>query len=364
MAALLAIVLAFQQAVVAPLTAPLTALDARWVLPFDTPPVAPPGFDASTAYVPLKGGQLVAVDLDRGVVRWRLDVATALTPATGGGLVFTTSDTTIEARDAQTGARIWSAALPGGAAAPLYWDTGWLLASTSSGDLAAFRAADGTLVWRQPLGAPLSTAPAPALDRLYLPLADGRLVAVALATGETIWSQRVSGRITSLVGLDDQLVFGTTEKYVVSVDLLRGRERWKWRVGGDVAGLPAADDKRIYFASRDNVLRAVDRNSGNLRWKAMLSSRPASGPLSLPNAVMVPLGSSEIGAFEPTTGKPLTPIKAAGELGSQPFIRTTARLTSPRLIAVSRDGQLQAFGLRFEPPFVQLDVLPGAPAVP
>lgn len=360
MAALLAIVLAFQQAVVAP----LTALDARWVLPFDSPPVAPAGFDASTAYVPLKGGQLVAVDLDRGLVRWRLDVATALTPATGGGLVFTTSGTTIEARDAQTGAIKWSAALPGGAAAPLYWDTGWLLASTASGDLAALRGTDGTLVWRQALGAPLSTAPAPALDRLYLPLADGRLVAVSLATGETIWSQRVTGRITALVGLDDQLVFGTSEKYVVSVDLQRGRERWKWRVGGDVAGLPVADDKRIYFASRDNMLRAVDRGNGNLRWKAILPSRPAGGPLRLANAVLVPLVSSEISGFEPETGKALAPVKAAGELGSQPFLRTTARLTSPRLITVSRDGQLQAFGLRFEPPFAQLEVLPGAPSLP
>lgn len=360
MAVFLAIALAFQQAVVAP----LTALDARWVVPFDTPPAAPAGFDASTAYVPLKGGQLVAVDLDRGVVRWRLDVATALTPATGGGMVFTTSTTTIEARDAQTGATKWSAALPGGAAAPLYWDTGWLLASTASGDLAAFRANDGTLVWRQALGAPLSTAPAPALDRLHLPLADGRLVAVSLATGETIWTQRVIGRITALVALDEQLVFGTSEKYVVSLDLERGRERWKRRVGGDVAGLPAADDKRIYFASRDNVLRAVDRGNGNLRWKAILPSRPAGGPLRLPNAVMMPLVSSEISGYEPETGKALTPIKAAGELGTQPFLRAAARMTQPRLIAVSRDGQLQAFGLRFEPPFAQLDVLPGAPAVP
>ena len=360
MAVFLAIALAFQQAVVAP----FTALDARWVVPFDTPPAAPAGYDASTAYVPLKGGQLVAVDLDRGIVRWRLDVATTLTPATGGGMVFTTSGTTIEARDAQTGAIRWSAALQGGAAAPLYWDTGWLLASTSSGDLAAFRAIDGTLVWRQPIGAPLSTAPAPALDRLYLPLADGRLVAVALTNGETIWTERVAGRITALVGFDDQLVFGTTGKYVVSVDLVNGRERWKWRVGGDVAGLPAADDKRIYFASRDNVLRAVDRSNGNLRWKAILASRPASGPLRLPDAVLVPLVSSEISGFEPTTGKALTAVKAAGELGSQPFLRATARRTSPRLIAVSRDGQLQAFGLRFEPPFAPLDVLPGAPAVP
>ena len=356
----LAIALVLQEAV----ASPLTALDARWQVSFDTPPAAPAGYDASGAYVPLKGGQLVAVDLDRGVVRWRLDVPTAFTPATGEGLVFTTAENTIEARDARTGAVRWRAPLPGGAAAPLYWDTGWLLASTPSGDLAAFRASDGTLVWRQPLGAPLSAAPAPALDRLYLPLADNRLVAVALATGDTVWTRTLTGRIVALKGLDDQLVFGTTDKWVQSVDLERGRERWKWRVGGDVAGLPSADDKRIYFASRDNVLRAVDRKSGNLRWKAMLPSRPAGGPLRLPDAVMVPLVASEIPGFDPVTGKPSTTIKAAGELGSQPFLRPDARLTAPRLIVVSREGQLQAFGLRFEPPFMPLDVLPGAPAVP
>ena len=93
------------------------SFDARWVAAFDTPPAATPGFDATTAYVPLKGGQLVAVDLDRGTVRWRLDVATAFTPATGDGLVFTASEQTIEARDATTGASRWRAPLPGGAAA-------------------------------------------------------------------------------------------------------------------------------------------------------------------------------------------------------------------------------------------------------
>ena len=134
--------------------APVPAsFDARWVTAFETPPSAPPGFDATTAYVPLKGGQLVAVDLNRGTIRWRLDVATPFTPATGEGLVFTVSEQMIEARDAGTGATKWQTPLPGGAAAPLYWDTGWLLASTTAGELAAFRAKDGTLVWRRQLGA-------------------------------------------------------------------------------------------------------------------------------------------------------------------------------------------------------------------
>jgi outer membrane protein assembly factor BamB len=336
MAHFFALLLAVWQA---PATPPPVSFDARWVASFDTPPAATPGFDATTAYVPLKGGQLVAVDLDRGTVRWRLDVATAFTPATGDGLVFTASDQAIEARDAATGASRWRAPLPGGVAAPLYWDTGWLLASTTAGDLAAFRATDGTLVWRRQLGAPLISAPGPALDRLFLPLADNRLIAVRLANGETVWE-------------------------LISVSVTRGSERWKWRLGGDMAGVPTADDKRIYFASRDNIVRALDRKSGNLKWKADLASRPAGGPLRLNDLLVMPLVSSQIVGFDPASGKPTVTATAAGEIGVQPYVRLAVRQTSPQLITVRREGQLQGFGRRYEPIPQLLTELFGVPSVP
>ena len=53
-------------------------LDPRWAVTFASPPAASPGYDATTAYIPLKGGELVAVNLDRGTIRWRLDVATGV----------------------------------------------------------------------------------------------------------------------------------------------------------------------------------------------------------------------------------------------------------------------------------------------
>lgn len=363
MAQIFALLLAIIQTAPAP-TAPQVSLDARWVATFDTLPAAMPGFDASSAFVPLRGGQLVAVDLNRGTIRWQLDVATAFTPATGEGLVFTVTEQMIEARDAATGATKWRTPLPGGAAAPLYWDTGWLMASTTAGDLAAFRASDGTLVWRRQLGAPLVAPPGPALDRLFLPLADNRVVAVLLATGETAWERTFSAPVTALLALEDQLVFGTTAKEVMSIDVARGRDRWTWTLGGDMAGSPAADENGIYFASRDNFLRAVDRKSGNLKWKAGLSSRPAGGPLRLNNFLLMPLVSNQILGLDPKTGKPNATAAAAGEIGLQPYVRRDVRPTLPQLITVSREGQLQGFGRRFEPVPVPLGELPGAAAVP
>lgn len=361
-AALLAL---WQAAAAVPPTPAAPALDPRWVVTFDSPPAASPGYDASTAYIPLKGGHLVAVNLDRGTVRWRLDVVTPFTPATGEGLVFTVSEQTIEARDAQSGDVRWRTPLPGGAAVPLYYDTGWLLASTTSGDLAAMRASDGTVMWRRQLGSPLSGPPGPALDRLYLSLEDNRLLSALLTNGDTVWSRTLAARVTTMLALDDQLVVGTAGKQIMSVDLRNGRERWTWSIGGDISGRPSADEDHIYFAARDNVLRAVARGSGNLRWKANLGSRPAGGPLRILGAVFMPMVSSEIAAFDPVSGKPVTTVRAAGEIGVQPFFRDGTRFTSPVLITVSREGQLQGFGRRIEP-LPQAMPVPGfgSPAIP
>ena len=187
-----------------------------------------------------------------------------------------------------------------------------------------------------------STAPAPALDRLYLPLTDGRLVAVSLATGETIWTQRVTGRITALVGLDDQLVFGTTGKYVVSVDLQRGRERWS---GGSAATSPGC---RWPTTSGSTSPRATTCCAPSIAAAATcdgrrtLPSRPAGGPLRLPIAVLVPLVSSEISAFEPETGKALAADQGRRRDRLAAVLPRRARGSPlPRLITVSRDGQLQ-----------------------
>jgi outer membrane protein assembly factor BamB len=363
MAQIFAVLLALFQ-VQAP---PPASYDARWVMAFTALPAATPGFDASTAYVPLKPvefeagvteakpAELVAVDLDRG---------TLFTPATGDGLVFTATDDLIEARDAATGATKWRTALTGGVAAPLFFDTGWLLASTPAGDLAAFRASDGGLVWRRQLGAAIVATPGPALDRLFLPLADNRLVAVTLATGETVWERMLNAPITGLLALDDQLLFGTAAKDLLSVDLKRGRDRWKWQLGGDLAGIPSADSKRIYFASRDNLLRAVDRKSGNLRWKVDLGARPAGGPLTLTESLLMPLVSSQIVGFDLVSGKQSFTATAAGEIGLQPHVRREVRQTLPQLITVSREGRLQGFGRRYEPIPQLLPELLGVPTVP
>jgi outer membrane protein assembly factor BamB len=339
------------------------SLDVRWITADGEAVAAPPALDDEAVYVPMKRGQLVAFDLDSGRVRWAVDAETPWAPAVGDGRVFLAMSGGVRAVDASTGRVLWQRPLPAPAAAPPYWDTGWLIVSLAGGDLAAFRAADGELLWQAPLGSVAQTAPVPALAALYLGLADGRVVALDLATGRTLWTRPLDGTATGILALDDQIVVGTTARAVHSLDLTSGRSRWRWRVGGAAVGAAAADERTIYLVAYDHLLRAVDRRSGNLRWRRALPHRPAGSPLLAGRLVLVPSLSTEIAAYDAATGAPALAIASAGEVAGETRMRHGGTAAGTRLLAVSVEGRLLAFAPRVEPVPAALEALPGV-AVP
>ena len=309
--------------------------------------------------MPLRGGEIFAVDLNEGRIAWTVELATTFTPATGDGLVFAGGDALAIALDQRTGRTLWRTPLGAPLSGPLHWDSGWVLASTEAGELIALRAEDGQVLWRNALGSPLAVKPTPSDDRVYVGLRDGRVAALDQETGETIWTINVGQEVTGMLALEDQLLLGTRANRLHSIALDRGRERWSQRAGADVIGAPAADEDFIYFVAFDNVLRALNRDNGNMRWRRNLPSRPSGGPLRVDDVVLVPFSTNDIGAYAAADGTPSFTIQAVGELGAAPFLRDGARPTAPRLIAMSREGALQGFAARIEPPPAALADLPG-----
>jgi outer membrane protein assembly factor BamB len=342
----------------------LIALDARWTVPLPTAPSAAPGFDSRAAYVPLKGGELGAVALDNGAVLWKVALATAFTPATGDGFVFVAGDGLVIAVEDRTGTTAWQAPVGGEIAGPVHFDAGLLIVTKADGELLALQGQDGAVVWRRPIGGPVVVAPTSFGDRLFVALNDGRVIALARDSGEPLWEFAAGAEVTGMLALEGQVVIGTRGSWVYSVQPDRPRVRWQWRVGASVAGTPVADDDHIYIAALDNVLRALDRGNGNMRWTARLPSRPAGGPLRTGDVVIVPTVSATIGAYLVDTGKESFTVKAVGEIGGVPFVRETPMVTRPRLVALIRESAdqgfaLQGFAPRHEAPPAVLDGLPG-----
>lgn len=343
-----------------PLVGDGTTLDLRWTTTFEAPVAAPAAFDAATAVVPLRNGQLVAVGLDDGRPRWDTAVSTRHQPAIGDGRAYVTRGADVVALDMASGRRVWVTTVGTDLAAPPYWDTGWVIVSAGDGSLTGLRASDGVIVWRQALGAVLACPPTPVRDRLLVGLADGRVASLHLATGAVDWMRTLDAPATGLVALEDQLVAGLSSKAVVSLDVAHGRLRWRWRLGAGVAGAPVADDYRIYVASRDHLLRALDRRTGNLRWMTPLSVRPSGrGPVLIGRNLFVPSFSTSFQAYLAETGKPAFALTLPGEATGGAELRAGGPLLGARVVTLTLEGQLAAFGPRIEPPPVPLAALPG-----
>ena len=119
---------------------------------------------------------------------------------------------------------------------PLVWDNGWLIAADASGNVLAFRAIDGVLIWRQNLDGLVHAAPALAADRLYVALEDGHVVALAVATGTRLWSRRLGGPPNDMLATDDRVYVGSDDNFLYCLTASTGEVDWRWRTGADVVG--------------------------------------------------------------------------------------------------------------------------------
>lgn len=320
----------------APRTAAAAVLptEVRWGVVVAARPSAPPAIGGDGIFVALQSGAVVAHRLADGSEAWRVDLRAEQPLAVDAGRVFVASGEAIHALDAAAGAVRWRA--PSGAlSAPILAQDGWVIAA-SAGSLVALRSEDGSKVWGREVGA-VATRSAIHGDALYVPLADGRVLALDLQTGATRWERRLvaapkspapAGAISEVLADADRVYAGAADGRFYCLDAADGSLAWRFRVGAALRGRPVSDGRRIYIASIDNVVRAFDKDSGALLWHPSLPFRPA-GPVLLGGTLMVPGTASEVRAFD-ATGKPAGIIKLEASLAIPPAF---AESTGGRVMA-------------------------------
>jgi outer membrane protein assembly factor BamB len=348
-----------------PTPVPLVATERAWTVTLPSPPSAPGALDDRRVYVALRSNLLVALNRETGVLEWHRSIETAAPLLAADGLLFVVQAGRIHALDVIDGTDRWSVPVDAAITAPLLWDTGWLIAIAEPGEVLAFRASDGHLVWRRSLGAASSHAAVAGGDAaLYFSLADSRLVALASASGEPLWEQRVTGTTSAPAVARDRVFVGSTDNFFYAFDADSGSPEWKWRNGGDVIGA-AADGDLVYFASLDNIIRAVNRGNGNQRWKKPTGTRPIAPPLAFGGIVVVPGLMPAITVFVGRTGAVMGTQAAAGDLVGPPLIDPAPKPFRVSLVSITREGVVEALrpaGLMFrEAALIPVTALPGRP---
>ena len=347
----------------------LLPADVGWTVDLGAGPLFAPAWDSRTVYVALRTGWLTAVDLQSGETVWSVEQPADQPPVTGEQLVVVADGPLLTARRTADGVPHWTRSFETPVAGPLFFEAGWLVAATATGDLLALRGLDGGEVWRQPLGATPTARPSLAGEHLYVPLDDGRVVALALATGALLWESPFTGQPQEILP-SGALFVGSTDHHLYRLALADGDHDWYWRTGGDIVGAPASDDERVYFTARDNVLRALDRRNGARRWRTFLEHRPTSGPILAGSLLLVTGVSESAYLFDAETGLAAGHYDAPGELAAPPYLiparapdATGESSPEPHLVLITTDGHLIGLTPPAGPPRITIS-FPPQPLLP
>ena len=324
-----------------PAPAPLLPTEQAWVLTLPIVPSAPGAMDQDRIYIPLRQNLLVALNRETGLLEWARTVDVASPVVVGHASLFVVSGGLIRALDAATGDDLWSVPIDAAVTAPLVWDSGWLIAIVDPGEVLAYRASDGVLMWRRAVGAPSPNRAVPGGENaLYFTLADGRVVALGLERGEPLWEQTLPGTLSEPAVARDRVFVGSTDNFFYALDADDGALAWKWRNGGDVIGA-AADGDVVYFASLDNMIRAVNRGNGNQRWQRSTGTRPVFPPRALSGIVLLPGLMPAVTVFVGKTGAVMG-THAAGNLVGAPLVDPILKPFRVALVTITREGVVEA----------------------
>jgi outer membrane protein assembly factor BamB len=324
-----------------PAPASLLPADLAWTLTLPIVPSAPGAMDEDRVYIPLRQGLLVALGRETGLVEWTRTIDIVDPIVVGQTMLFAISRGRILALNVVTGEDLWSVEVDETITAPLVWDSGWLIAITEPGDVLAFRASDGALMWRRALGAPSPHPAVPGGDKaLYLTLADGRVVALELERGQTLWEQMLPGILSEPAAARDRVFVGSTDNFFYALDADSGSLTWKWRNGGDVIGA-AADGDVVYLVSLDNVIRAVNRGNGHQRWLQSASTRPVLPPRAFRGIVVLPGLMPAVTVLNGETGAVIG-THAAGNLIGAPLVDPTLEPFQVGMVTITREGVVEA----------------------
>ncbi|MAZ04601.1 MAG: pyrrolo-quinoline quinone [Sneathiella sp.] len=255
---------------------------------------------ATTSY-----GDIVALDGESGETVWKtgLGVPLRAAPTIADGQIFViTFDSRIFALDAATGDINWN--FEGGiettgllgAASPAY-DNGTVVVPFASGELYAFRAANGQQAWsdqlvRRRLYSSLTSLTDinafPVIDRgvVYAASYSGRMIAVDLRTGNRLWDQEISTLQTPWVA-GDFLFVVSTDGDLVCMSRRNGLIRWvrplgKYEDPEDKRDLiiwtgPILASDRLILVSNYGLAVSVSPYDGKVLGRMELSD-PASIP--------------------------------------------------------------------------------------
>lgn len=165
--------------------------------------------------------------------------------------------------------------------------------------------------YRMPESVPFSFAgsmqPIVADGRVFVGDVQGRVYAIALDDGSTLWTApNPGGTLWPGVATDERVVFASTTGYVTAYDAAGGEQLWQYDAGRSITSSPALLDGVVYVASQSGHVHALKLSDGSEAWTSEYLGGPIQGGLCVADGkVYTGTEAMEALALDASTGEVL-----------------------------------------------------------
>jgi outer membrane protein assembly factor BamB len=317
----------------------------------------PASFDGTHLYVADHEGDVLAVEKNTGRVTWRTRTELPLSggPGVGAGRVIVGSnDGDLVALSAEDGRQLWKVNIGGEVLASPAVSPAIVVVRTVDGRLRGLSAVDGAGLWVVEQQVPRlsvrgTAAPVIAGDLVICGFDNGKVIAVTLREGDTVWetaigSSRGRTELERMVDIDAAVRVDNKEVFVVGYQAkaaklaIESGQIWWARDASSDGGL-ALDGQAVYLSSASGEVIALDRDDGTPVWEQpALHRRSLTGPVLDGPALVVADFEGYLHWLDAKTGELLARQATDGDRVTNPPL-----VTDSMVFVLTDSGTLAAF---------------------
>jgi len=312
----------------------------------------------NVVYTADASGMVQAIDTSSGKALWANQLKQGLIsgPAVAEGYIaLGTNAASIVLLNQSNGHEVWQAKVSGDALSKPVIANNKVIAKTIDGNLYAFNIKTGEKLWGSNHGAPgliLKASSSPVVvDKLALVgFSDGKLDAIDLQSGNLVWQRSIafasgSSDVERLVDIDaDPIVRGNIaylasyQGYIGALSLTDGQ--FVWRKPASTYKNLAMDANTLYMSDSDDIVWALDRQNGQVKWKQLaLKARGITEPVLIGNRLIVGDKTGYLHVLSTQNGELISRTQLSGPIDIAPAVAGNS------VYVMTANGKLNRFSV-------------------